>query len=112
MKCDGSLAQGGASRKLQVAPGDTEKTFRFGAGATVRGVVIGETGKPAVGARIFPAGDLRATRVTDLEGKFSFPGLEPGEITLAVTFGRSSKVKKVLVPESGEVELRIDLSEQ
>lgn len=103
---------GGANRKVQVAPGDTALTFRFGAGATVRGVVLGPNGQPAVGARVYPSGDTRATRLTNQEGKFTFQGLEPGELTLVVMFGRGTAIKKVTVPASGEVELSIALPAQ
>lgn len=100
---------GGANRKLQIAPGETERTFRFGAGATLKGVVLGPSGRPAVGARVYPSGDTRATRLTDQEGRFTFQGLEPGELTLVVMFGRATALKKVAVPASGELELSISL---
>lgn len=100
---------GGANRKIQIAAGETDKTFRFGSGATVRGVVRGPGGKPAVGARVFPSGELGATRLTDEGGRFSLAGRESGPLTLVVMFGRTSAIKKVDVPQSGEVSLEIDL---
>lgn len=100
---------GGANRKIQIAAGETDKTFRFGSGATVRGVVFGAGGKPAVGARVFPSGELGATRLTDEAGRFSLAGRESGPLTLVVMFGRTSAIKKVDVPPSGEVALEINL---
>jgi hypothetical protein len=103
---------GGATRKVQVGATETEKIFRFGAGATLRGTVLGPNGKPAVGARVFPSGDMRATQLTNSEGMFVMPGLEPGQLTMVVMFGRASSIKKVTIPDRGEVELKVELGER
>jgi Carboxypeptidase regulatory-like domain len=100
---------GGATRKVPVAPGDVQKTFRFGAGATLRGAVKAATGKPAVGARVALSGDVRSTRLTNGEGQYRLEGLEPGPVTLVVSFGRVNAVKKVAVPERGELVVDVEL---
>lgn len=103
---------GGASRKVPVAPGDVQKTFRFGAGATVHGAVKAATGKPAVGARVALSGDPRSTRLTNGEGRYRMEGLEPGTVTLVVNFGRVNAVKKISVPETGELVVDIEMPPQ
>lgn len=101
----------GASNRYAVSGTEQDVLWRFARGVPVRGLVRQPDGRPAPGARVFLEGNVRSMTFTDAEGRFTLPGVAPGQVRLVVQRGTSHQLHPVLVPPSGEVELTVQLAE-
>jgi len=71
-----------------------------------------KTGNYVVGASILDVGTNRET-ISDREGRYSLRGLPAGPTTLLIdSIGYDTKSEKVLVPESGSIELNVLLGSE
>lgn len=78
---------------------------------TITGTVTDAAGAPIIGANVFIEGTNAGT-VTDINGKFTLPGISAGEVTLSVSFiGYLTEDVPVTVTDGGTVQLNITLIE-
>lgn len=77
--------------------------FSFGLSAqTVTGNVVDETGQPLPGANISVVEQPGIGTATDVDGNFTLTGIQPGKITLEISFIGYQKQRKELELAKGE----------